>query len=152
MTSSQALADPFTKYLTLDRDFVSIGLLAGIVGDSHFVTRDRMGRTLAFMCRTAAAGWTLAPRAIAVDEETALEIDGGGIAAVVGNGKAYFLRAIQPAEICQPKTPLTYSNVDVYRVGVGGTFDLAMWSGGGGAAYQVSATAGVSTAAVGMPS
>src|SRR5215468_679072 len=44
VTSSQALADPFTRYLTLDRDFVSIQAVAGLIGDPHFVTRDRMGR------------------------------------------------------------------------------------------------------------
>lgn len=149
VTSSQALADPFTKYLTLDRDFVSIGLLAGVIGDSHFVTRDRMGRTLAFMCRTAAAGWTGAPRAIAIDEETALEIDGAGQVAVVGNSSAYFLRADGPAEVCQPKKPLTYTGIAVYRVGSGGAFDLDSWSGTGGVSYEVSANAGVlsSTAA-----
>jgi cyanophycinase-like exopeptidase len=51
VTSTQALADPFTRYLTLDRDFVSISTVAGLIGDPHFVTRDRMGRDLAFFCR-----------------------------------------------------------------------------------------------------
>jgi len=141
VTSSQALADPFNKYITLDRDFAAISGLENAIGDSHFVTRDRMGRTLAFMCRIAASGWSAAPRAIAVDEETALLIDGS--AAVVGTGAAYFLQAPGPAEICQPKTPLTYTDIGVYRVSRGATFDLARWSGKNGTAYTVSATGGV---------
>jgi len=48
VTSSQALADPFNRYITLDRDFVSLPILQGIIGDPHFVTRDRMGRDLVF--------------------------------------------------------------------------------------------------------
>ena len=51
VTSSQALADPFNRYITLGRDFASIASLHGIIGDPHFVTRDRMGRDLAFLCR-----------------------------------------------------------------------------------------------------
>src|SRR5438128_10061230 len=51
VTSSQALADPFSRYITLDRDFVNISILQGLLDDPHFVTRDRMGRDLAFMCR-----------------------------------------------------------------------------------------------------
>jgi cyanophycinase-like exopeptidase len=142
VTSSQALADPFNKYITLDREFVAISGLENAIGDSHFVTRDRMGRTLAFMCRIAASGWSAAPRAIAVDEETALLID-GATAVVVGTGTAYFLQARGPADVCQPKTPLTYTDIDVYRMSPGATFDLARWSGRNGTAYTVSAIGGV---------
>jgi cyanophycinase len=142
-TSSQSLADPFNRYITLDRDFAVIGALENTVGDSHFVTRDRMGRDLAFMCRIASNGWSFAPRAIAIDEETALEIDGSGKATVVGAGTAYFLEAPGAAEACLPRTPLTYTNVDVYRGGPGATFNLDRWHGTGGTSYKVSATAGV---------
>jgi cyanophycinase len=62
VTSSQALADPFTRYITLDRDFANVSALAGIIGDPHFVTRDRMGRDLAFMCRIYTNGWSAALR------------------------------------------------------------------------------------------
>ena len=143
VTSSQALADPFTKYITLDRDFVGIDLLSNTIGDSHFVTRDRMGRELAFMCRVAANGWTQMPRGIAVDEQTALLIDESGGTTVAGTGTAYFLAAPGPAQVCQPKKPLTYAGVGVYRIRNGGTFDLARWAGSGGVSYSVSATAGV---------
>ncbi len=141
VTSSQALADPFNKYITLAQDLFAVGDLGDAIGDSHFVTRDRMGRTLAFMCRIAASGWSAAPRAIALDEETALLIDGS--AAVVGTGAAYFLQAPGPAEVCQPKMPLTYTGIDVFRISRGATFDLARWSGRNGTAYTVSATGGV---------
>ena len=145
VTSSQALADPFTKYITLDRDFAAIDVLTNTIGDSHFVTRDRMGRELAFMCRIAASGWSSAPRGIAVDEQAALLVDDAGSATLAGTGAAYFLSAAAPATTCQPKKPLTYQGVAVYRIGPGGsgTFDLAKWAGGGGTQYQVSANAGV---------
>jgi cyanophycinase len=143
VTSSQALADPFSRYITLDRDFVNITNLVGIIGDPHFVTRDRMGRDLAFMCRIYLNGWSNAPRDIAIDEKTALLIDAAGNGAVVGSSTVYFMQAPGAPQVCQPNTPLTYDNISVYRINSTGTFNLGHWSGKGGVAYTVSANAGV---------
>src|SRR5437868_11257954 len=143
VTSSQALADPFTRYITLDRDFANVSALAGIIGDPHFVTRDRMGRDLAFMCRTYTNGWSAAPRDIAIDEKTALLIDGRGQATVVGSSTVYFMQAPGAPQVCQAKTPLTYDNISVYRIDSTGSFDPNRWTGRGGVAYTVSADAGV---------
>jgi len=143
VTSSQALADPYTRYITLDRDFVNITPLQGIIGDPHFVTRDRMGRDLAFMCQIYQKGWSTTPRDISVDEQTAVLIDASGGASVVGFSTAYFLQATSGPQVCQPKTPLTYQGVSVYRINASGTFDLSRWTGRNGTSYSVSATAGV---------
>lgn len=145
VTSSQVLANPYTKYLTLDRDFVSVPELAGMIGDPHFVERDRLGRDLAFLCRISNNGWPGQPRAVAVDAATALEVDSRGTATLVGAGTAYFLRAPGAPQVCQEKQPLTYLGVQVYRIGGGGSFDLTSWRGAGGTAYEVSAENGVLT-------
>ena len=143
VNSSQALADPFNRYITLDRDFASIASLHGIIGDPHFVTRDRMGRDLAFMCRIYENGWSVAPRDIAIDEKTALLIDPRGTATVVGSSTVYFMQAPGAPQLCQAGTPLTYDNIGIYRIDASGSFDLSRWSGRGGIAYTVSADAGV---------
>lgn len=144
VTSSQALADPFNRYMSFDRDFVTLPVLAGTIGDPHFVTRDRMGRDLAFLCRITDKGWSSAPRGIAVDEQTALQIDQDGAATVVGTSDAYFLEAPGLPDTCRSKTPLTYEDIFVYRINkAAGTFNLNTWTGDGGAAYSVSATDGV---------
>ena len=150
-TSSQALADPFGRYLTFVRDFLNVGVLAGVIGDPHFGARGRMGRDLAFMCRVSANGWSTAPRAIAVDEQTALLLAGTS-ASVVGLGRVYFLHAPGAPEVCRAKTPLTYRNISVHRIGAGDTFDLSQWSYAD-ADYSVTAEAGVltSTQAGGSP-
>ena len=142
-TSSQSLADPFNRYLTFARDFANVASLVGVIGDPHFVTRDRMGRDLAFLCRIADNGWSSAPRGVAVDEQTALLIDHNGHASVVGNSTAYFLQAPGPAEVCTAKTPLTYHDIAVQRIGVGGTFNFGTWLATGATNYFVSADAGV---------
>jgi cyanophycinase len=142
-TSEQALADPFNRYMTFDHDLVDLPILTGAIGDSHFSARDRMGRDLAFLCRVHGFGWSTRPRAIAVDEETALLVEPSGKAGVVGIGRAYFLQAPGAPEVCRSGTPLTYRNIAVYRVGAGASFDLARWSGRGGYGYSLSVESGV---------
>jgi cyanophycinase-like exopeptidase len=147
VTSAQALENPYNRYVTLASDFVNLPALAGIIGDTHFVTRDRMGRAMAFLCRITNEGWG-EPRAIAVDEETALEIPAQGPAKVASNrsdGGVYFLSPTEPAEYCEPKTPLTFRSVDVHRVGASESFDLGTWTSSDGIRYRVSAESGVLT-------
>ena len=78
ITSADALADPYNRYNTFARDFVYLPHLQGTIGDTHFAARDRMGRTIGFLCRIQVEGWSEKPRAIAVSEETAILIDAEG--------------------------------------------------------------------------
>ena len=71
-------------------------------------------------------------------------IDAAGHSTVVGAGSAYFLDTPGAPEVCMVKAALTYTDVSVYRIDVdGGSFDLGTWTGAGGDAYSVAATAGV---------
>jgi cyanophycinase len=142
-TSSQSLADPYNKYISLGQNFVNIGILSGMIDDPHFVTRDRMGRDLAFLCQIYNNGWSSAPRDIAIDEQTALLLDSKGNGTVVGSSTVYFLQALGAPQVCQPKTPLTYQNISVYRIDSSGKFDVVSWKGSGGTSYAVSASSGV---------
>ena len=145
MTSSQALADPFHRYVTLDRDLFQSALGANKLYDSHFVTRDRMGRSLAFLARIVGNGWASQPRGIGVDERTAMLVTPSGAATMAGTGAAYFLQAPGPAQALSPGTPLTYFNIGVYKVSQGGTFNFSTWSGTGGVAYTLNVNAGALT-------
>ena len=144
-TSEQALADPFNKYITLDSNFISTLLfLEGVMGDSHTITRDRMGRDIAFLCRIYDYGWSLEPRGISVDEETALLIDTHGTATVVGTRSVYFLQAPGAPEVCKSDYPLTYRNIGVYRINAQtGSYNLWSWLGHNGSEYNISAINGV---------
>ena len=149
LTSSMALANPFDPNLTLDRNFLALAGLEGIITDQHLIERDRIGRTMAFLARLVHDGWTSDGKAIAADRETTALVNPANrnvqVIAVPGHPTpyVYFMRTPGQPEICQPGTPLTFRNVSIYRIGPGGTFDLDNWHGTGGIAYTLSAEAGV---------
>ncbi len=144
--SAEALADPYNRRVTLDRGFVTAPGLAGTITDSHFKTRDRMGRLVAFVARSMQDG--LVPlanlRAIGIDEATALVLD-NGVATRLGSGAAWFLRPAAAPAVCARRQPLTLRNVAVDRLDGSGSFDLGSWTGSGTVRYDLSAEGGVLT-------
>ena len=143
-TSPQALKNPYDKHVTLTKDFLRVPHLEQTITDSHFVKRDRQGRTLAFLARMTQDGWSNAPRGLAIDEKSAVLMEPDGKSSVIGTGvAAYFYQVTQPPEVCQRKQPLTIHNISVYRAPTGAHFDLAAWQGLGGSAYSLSVEHGV---------
>src|SRR3954469_16818649 len=98
VVSSQALANPYHRYVTFTYDFFHWANLQNTITDDHFVARDRMGRTLAFLARQIKDGKAASALAIAVDEVASVEVDRHGLATVVGTGSAYFILADPPPE------------------------------------------------------
>lgn len=142
VTSSACLANPYNSDVTLGRDFLLLPRLDQVCTDSHFVTRDRMGRLVTFLARFVKDGWTTQAYGIGVDEMTAVCMEGSGVATVMGSGAAYFLKTPGMPETCLSGTPLTYRNIPTYKVTSSGTFDLVTWRGTGGTSYTLSAVAG----------
>lgn len=142
VTSSQALANPYHTYVTLDRDFVTIANLGGLITDSHFVTRDRFGRLVTFIGRIIKDGWTSSAHGVGIDEATAILVEANGSATRVGSGAAYFLTSAGVPQTCVSGSPLTYTGLAVYKVSGAATFNFATWTGSGGTSYTVSANAG----------
>jgi cyanophycinase len=144
VTSTQALADPYNRDMTLDRGFITAPGLAGTVADSHFRQRDRLGRLITFVGRNVQDGVVPLPtaRGIGIDEATALVVD-NGVATRLGSGAAYFVQPTTGPVICAKRKPLTFRNVNVERLGAGGgSFDLGRWTGSGTVRYGVSAESG----------
>ncbi len=143
LTSHEVLSDPYSKRVTLVRDFLTVPGLDNMLTDSHFAKRDRMGRSLGFLARIAADGWSKSPREIALDEKSALLVEVDGRAKVVGSGQgAYFLQLTNPPEVCKPGQSLTVQNVSVYHAPTGATFDIRGWNGDGGESYSISVDTG----------
>jgi cyanophycinase len=114
--SPEALADPYSPKITLDTDFLHMPLGGGILFDTHFHQRDRMGRSITFLARIIEAGWDEDPIGVAIDEDTALLVDGQGLAEVRGSGSVYVLRPPGPPQVCVPETPLHYEAVEVFSL------------------------------------
>ena len=149
LTSAAALRDPFAADLTLERDFIDLLPLRNMLTDQHLWERDRIGRTVAFLARLVNDGWTTTGRAIAADRETAVHVDPrDGSAEVFATADhptpyAYFMRTTRRPDRCEPGEPLAIRGVAVYRIGPGGQFDLATWTGRRGLAYTLSADRGL---------
>jgi len=140
--SPAALADPYANKVTLSREFLRIPLLAGVIADTHFAKRDRMGRLIVFLARILQDGWAKQVRAIAVEEGAAVLLEPDGQARVIGSGPAYFLEAKGPPENCRQKVPLTFKGISVHRAPSGTSFNVKEWKGTGGDDYQISAVNG----------
>jgi cyanophycinase-like exopeptidase len=124
VTSSQALIDPFHRYISFTYDFFNWPNMNGVVADSHFVTRDRMGRTMAFVARQIRDGKATSALGMGLNEVTSVGVDKNGLARVFGNGPAYFVLGDHAPESCESGVPLSFSNYKIWKVATGGTFDL----------------------------
>ncbi len=149
LTSAVALADPYAPDVTLERDLLVLPDLRGVLTDQHLQERDRIGRTVTLLARLMRDGWSADPRAVAADRETSVHIDPrDGTAEAFATADhptpyVYFLRPTQVPERCEPGQPLTFRDVDVYRIGPGGRFNLRTWQGADGIAYRLGAENGV---------
>jgi cyanophycinase len=141
--SPAALADPYGNKVTISRDFLGIPLLAGIITDTHFAKRDRMGRLLVFLARILQDGWAAQVRAVAVEEGAAVLLEPDGQAKVIGSGPAYFLESRNLPDVCRRKIPLSFSGITVHRAPSGTSFNVKDWKGTGGDDYQLSSSNGV---------
>jgi cyanophycinase len=129
LRSAIALADPFQFQVVIAHGFLENPALADTITDTHFVTRDRMGRLLVFMARILASSPVRQIKGIGIDEQTAVLLEPDGHAFVVGKGAAYFLHAATPPSVLKAGTPLSMRGVSVQKVTSGGNFDLRSWQG-----------------------
>ena len=80
MTSPEGLADPYGKGITIETDFLHLALLKGVITDSHFTERSRLGRLFAFIAKAQAMRPADAPPLIGVgvDEGASLAVEPDG--------------------------------------------------------------------------
>ncbi len=79
--SPRALADPLGPENTIETGFLHLPLLKGIITDTHFSERGRLGRLIAFVAKAEAmAGRPLL--GLGVDEDAAVAVEADGTARV----------------------------------------------------------------------
>ena len=141
VTSSEALENPYSKnQMRLVRDFwidndapdepTPFPLLRATVTDSHFDTRDRMGRLVVFLARVIEDGWAkpTEARAIGVDRQTALLLEYDEVKTrpltyipkILSNpgvsGSAYILSASKTSKLDVSASNFTFTDVAVTKI------------------------------------
>lgn len=119
ITSETALADPYHPRVTLGSGLLDVPPLAGVLTDSHFGERDRMGRLVAFLARVMQDGLHFSPVGIGVNERTAVVVGPDGIGVVMGSGHVYVVRPTVAPEVCRMGDPLTFRDLQVQKLGAG---------------------------------
>lgn len=129
ISSREALANPLGEAVTMERDFLHLVLLHGIVTDTHFEKRERLGRLLAFIAKAETlTGEPRRPlRGLGVDEDAAVAVDATGMARVFatspGAGATLVSGNLDEPQV--PGKPLDSSHIRTIGIGVGSRFDLA---------------------------
>jgi cyanophycinase-like exopeptidase len=129
VTTANAVLDPFEKSISFTTDFFAWPALANTITDTHFVVRNRFGRSVVFIARIIHDG--LLPSAsdvyaLGVDQASSVGVGPDGMATVFngpGGAGAYLLHGMPP-------DPLTHAGPIDYTVRVshvsrnGERFDL----------------------------
>ncbi len=122
-----ALADPFGPRITLVQGFLDIPLLKGIITDTHFAKRNRMGRLLTFLARLNETKPN-AVRGIGIEERAAVLVEPDGHSTVVGHGSAYLVE-IESAAPLEKGKPVAHADFAVQKVSPGHSFEIKQFRG-----------------------
>ncbi|WP_411075886.1 pre-peptidase C-terminal domain-containing protein [Streptomyces sp. cmx-4-7] len=126
VTSAEALANPYDRYVSFTTGMFEWANYGAVINDSHFVTRDRMGRTMSFLARAVKDGLAPGGSAWGVGVEEgggSLFLDRNGMATQYGQDAYVVLADHQPEQAVAGK-PLTYSGFKIWRLTPGSTFDF----------------------------
>lgn len=132
--STEALADPHDPRVTLVTGFLGLPWLRGILTDTHFTERERLGRLVAFTARSREDGRRVL--GLGVDEEVAVLVDAHGKGRVIGRGNVWGVGLTRRADTCRRGRPLTCF-FDAFRWSPGDMIDFsrrplrAPWRGTG---------------------
>ena len=156
ITSVTALRNPFDESVTLGRDFIAAPALVGVITDSHFMARQRLGRLVAFLARLDGEARTTSSRLVGlgVDEATALCVEPDSTAKVFTekNGLVWLVVPTRAPDVLASGKPLVVTGVEVIGLGPDSAFNLATLSVDRPAAHRtVAAAAGKLTDAVVPP-
>jgi beta-aspartyl-peptidase (threonine type) len=116
--SPRALADPLGSENTIEADFLHLEKLKGVVTDTHFSERNRLGRLIAFVAKAESiAGRPLF--GLGVDEDAAVAVDGDGNARVYATAAGAGATVVKGGFTAQVEDQaMQQTRVDTIGVGV----------------------------------
>ncbi|GAA4210919.1 hypothetical protein GCM10022252_79390 [Streptosporangium oxazolinicum] len=124
-TSASALSNPYESAMTFTYGLFQWKDYRDTINDSHFVARDRMGRTMAFVARALKDGRTSGGKAwgVGVEEGGSLYLDKNGRATLSG-AAAYVVLGDHQPERAVAGQPLTFSDYKIWKLASGQSFDF----------------------------
>ncbi len=121
ITSPEALADPHGPVTTIESNFLSLPQLKGVITDTHFKERNRLGRLFAFVAKAQASRPADAPKlfGLGVDESAALAVETDGSARIYATDPGGIAWLVDGAGLRNStgKGPLDAPRVSVTGVG-----------------------------------
>ncbi|WP_083981979.1 Type 1 glutamine amidotransferase-like domain-containing protein [Arsukibacterium ikkense] len=119
--SSEAVTDFCHNTINISTNFLAIPQLNGIITDTHFKQRDRMGRSAVFQAQLGAGS-----RVVAVSEATSLFVTADGNGVVDGGHEVYVLRADSQTQYQQTacNQPVIINNLLRYKLLPGQSYNL----------------------------
>ncbi|RYD45344.1 MAG: peptidase T [Sphingomonadales bacterium] len=128
LKSPEALADPFGSANTIEGDFLHFALLKGIVTDTHFKERERLGRLFAFVAKAQVGRPADQPAmlGLGVDESAALAVEPDGRARIYATEPDGYAWVVDGAGLrgLEQRGPLDAPRVKVTGVGPGSVLHL----------------------------
>ncbi|MDE2652874.1 MAG: hypothetical protein OXI71_03570 [Gemmatimonadota bacterium] len=121
VTSSEALANPLHRDVSVSRPTIAQPELAGTIVDSHFMERSREGRLLVFLARFLAERGEGPVVGLGLDEGVAVLIEAGAYRVTsVDAGAAWLYHVSGPATL-ENGTPLSLDRIRRVRLPAGST-------------------------------
>ncbi|TAA36353.1 peptidase T [Pseudoxanthomonas winnipegensis] len=124
-TSPRALADPLGPENTIETGFLHLAALKGVVTDTHFSERNRLGRLIGFVAKAETlAGHPLI--GLGVDESAAVAVEGDGSARVYATAPGAGATVVQGGftERQAEDSPMQLAQVRTLGVGAGSVLHL----------------------------
>jgi cyanophycinase len=138
----EALLDPYNQYMTMEREFLALPPLLGVITDTHFTARRRLCRLIGFVARVVQDGWGDAALGMGVDEQTALVVGPDGVGTVLGAGQVHLLHSAGPPQQCAEGLTLEYMDLDLYTLDPGDSVQLPAGVPDGASPTALSASMG----------
>ncbi|WP_333608448.1 Type 1 glutamine amidotransferase-like domain-containing protein [Arsukibacterium sp.] len=119
--SSEAVTNFCHSTINISTNFLAIPQLNGVITDTHFKQRDRMGRSAVFQAKLGAGGTV-----VAVSEATSLYVSSNGQGIVDGSHEVYVLRADGQTQYQQTacNQPVIINNLLRYKLLPGQSYNL----------------------------
>jgi cyanophycinase len=119
--SAEVLLDPFHVDVSVSRGFFEWPGMRGVITDTHFQQRDRLGRLLVFLSRS----WQGKPlTGLGVSEGTVALVDKKGAGIVMGAGPVHLIGVDSGPQRVERGVPLEHRGFKIWRFQTKETFDL----------------------------